>query len=241
MDNAIIERIQKLLRLSESSNPHEASLAALRASELMLKYNISKAVLENAENPREKVEYNMFDKCEGKNRNYFRGDLASSIAYFFDAKIIWSSNDLWLVGTQNDMNAVRYLFNAILNQIDELCESAWWREGKWSGVHGKTWKNSFRQGCLDKIKSRLVERKNEFKSEFSSGSRELAVIDEHKTDISNFLKGMRLSTLNRAAPNVNQNAFNSGRAAGNGVNIGGNSSLGNTRRVPGKTIGIGMK
>lgn len=44
--SAIIEKIQKLLRLATSSNQHEAELAAQRASDLMKKYRISSAVLE---------------------------------------------------------------------------------------------------------------------------------------------------------------------------------------------------
>lgn len=39
----LIEKVQKLLRLSESLNPHEASLATLKANELLTKYNLDHA------------------------------------------------------------------------------------------------------------------------------------------------------------------------------------------------------
>ena len=59
IDVSILERIKKLLKLSESSNPHEAALAAQRASELMFKYNVNKAALDTTE-AREQVEYSLF-------------------------------------------------------------------------------------------------------------------------------------------------------------------------------------
>lgn len=239
----IIERIGKLLRLSESSNPNEAALAAQRASELMLKYNISKAVIESAENPekRESVIYSVFDENQGKNRNFFRGDLANSIAAFFDAKILWRGNDLWLVGTQSDMNAVKYLFSAVLNQIDELTESEWWRFGKWQGIHGKTWKGSFRQGCLDEVRKRLMERKRELNVEYSTNSKELVVVDQHRKDVADYLRKLSISTLNRNQKNVNGDAYSAGKAAGGSVNIGGNSGLGMSRNLGNSTLGIGLK
>lgn len=41
MDNKIIEKIQKLLSLSESSNEHEAEVAMLKAQEFLAKYKLS--------------------------------------------------------------------------------------------------------------------------------------------------------------------------------------------------------
>ena len=241
----IVEKIQKLLRLSESSNPNEAALAAQRASEMMLKYNISKAVIESAENPekRESVLYQMFDECPGKNRNFFRGDLANSIAAFFDTKILWKGNDLWLIGTASDMNAVKYLFGAILNQIEELTESEWWRFGKWQGVHGKTWKGSFRQGCLDEVRRRLAERKQELNAEYSqpSNSKELVVVDQHRKDVADFLRKLSISTISRTQKNVNGDAYNAGKTAGSSVNIGGNSGLGMRRNIGSSALGLGLK
>lgn len=241
-DNEIIEKIQKLLKLSESSNVHEAALAAQRAADLMLKYNIEKSVLDFDQNKKEEIEYSLFEKNEGSNKNRFQGDLASAIASFFDAQILWRGNDLWLVGSKSDLNATKYLFQAISNQITELCESAWWSIGKWSGVHGKTWKGSFRQGALDEIKKRLVERKKTFKSEFSSNSKELVVVNEHARDVKAFLASMSIRTLAPSNKSINAGAYNSGVSAGSSVNIGGGSSLSVKRNLSsGSTIGIGLK
>lgn len=51
----IIERIQKLLALSASPNEHEAALALQRASDLLLKYNLSRADVEGREVSQAKV------------------------------------------------------------------------------------------------------------------------------------------------------------------------------------------
>lgn len=41
MNTKIIEKVRKLLALSESSNPHEAELAMLKAQELLMKHKLS--------------------------------------------------------------------------------------------------------------------------------------------------------------------------------------------------------
>lgn len=45
MDTQVVDLIKKLLKLSNSSNEHEAALAAQRASELMRHHNIAEAQL----------------------------------------------------------------------------------------------------------------------------------------------------------------------------------------------------
>ncbi len=45
----IIERIQKLLALATSSNEHEAQIAASKAQELLVKYNLTEATVESYE------------------------------------------------------------------------------------------------------------------------------------------------------------------------------------------------
>ena len=39
--NRIIDRIRKLLRLSQSANPHEAALAAQRVQQMLSEYNLT--------------------------------------------------------------------------------------------------------------------------------------------------------------------------------------------------------
>lgn len=45
-NKAIVEKIQKLLALANSANEHEAKLAASRAQELLVKYNLTEAIVE---------------------------------------------------------------------------------------------------------------------------------------------------------------------------------------------------
>lgn len=40
MNNKVLDKLKKLLRLAKSSNPHEASLALSRAQKLMIEHNI---------------------------------------------------------------------------------------------------------------------------------------------------------------------------------------------------------
>ena len=56
--DSVIEKIEKLLRLSESSNEHEAQVALKKARELMLKHHIAENDLQGA---------TYVDKVEWKN------------------------------------------------------------------------------------------------------------------------------------------------------------------------------
>lgn len=49
MDKAIVDKVQKLLRLAQSSNPHEAANAAACAQELIDRHHLSDAMLEIAD------------------------------------------------------------------------------------------------------------------------------------------------------------------------------------------------
>lgn len=45
--NEALDKVRKLLRLSESSNPHEAALAASRAQEIMERFKIERLSMDD--------------------------------------------------------------------------------------------------------------------------------------------------------------------------------------------------
>lgn len=223
----IIEKVKKLLALSESSNPNEAALAQARAAELMLKYSIDLSAIDTSDDQLqadEPVDIFVFEADEG-NKTTWKGSLAGSIATFFNCKIFWQGPSLMFVGRKSDNDSVKYLYKAIFNQIQELTEKFWIKEGIRSGTHGKTWKQSFRLGCVNTLQSRFAQQKTSIIQEYREKGTNLAIYDDLLIKV-----GQRVSklTLRASAPVSAKSgaAYRSGTVAGNSINIGGNQGLG---------------
>lgn len=224
--NEVYEKIQKLLRLSESSNPNEAAVAASKAASLMLQYQIDQASVESfGLEKKEIVQKFIFEEAEGKNKNNFKGCLASEVASFFSCKILTQGSGLLFIGRKSDMDATKYLYKAIINQIEDLTNRHWITEGYQTGIHGKSWKNSFRMGALNTVTMMLRQQKQSQMKEFSNSgnSRALAVYNELGLDIASILNGMRIKQT--TVPIKTNAGYHSGTQAGKSVNIGNNSAL----------------
>ncbi len=79
VDQKVLEKIQKLLALTSSSNEHEARLAAERASELLTKYNLTASQLPSTDNEYQKTEVARKRRLSPEDR-YITGILCE---YFF--------------------------------------------------------------------------------------------------------------------------------------------------------------
>ena len=115
VEQKVVEKIQKLLRLGTSSNEHEAKLAMERASDLMRKHQLSMSQVD-------------VEQVKGtgmvRERHHVRGlkmklhwvvDLAQASAKLFDGEITFVKNQLHgttvtFVGTPDDVAASRALF-----------------------------------------------------------------------------------------------------------------------------------
>ena len=112
----IEEKIQKLLSLANSDNPYEAQAAALKAQELMLKYNIE--LLEA--NVKEDV---IIEKFSFKNeerqlrRLTYHLLLASIIAENFRTKTYYGRDYICFVGFKEDAKASVALLDFLINRI----------------------------------------------------------------------------------------------------------------------------
>lgn len=222
--NDIIEKVKKLLALSNSPNENEAAVAQAKAAELMLKYSISQDSINTEEKKEdEPVKTFIFEEGEG-NKVTWKGSLAGTIARFFNCEIYWRGSSIMFIGRKSDNDAVKYLYLAIGNQIQELTEYFWIRQGIKSGIHGKTWKQSFRFGCVDTLAKRFAAQKQQIIQEYKAAGTSLVVYDKlalqvHKTMLSLHLaKGNPVSVKSGAA-------YQSGTQAGNSINIGGNPGL----------------
>lgn len=182
MNDEIISKIKKLLRLGQSDNEHEAALAAASAQRLMEKYNISQMMLEGAS----REDQEEIGICEeplyrgGKNRSQWRGALAAGIANANSCICFTSGGTIHIIGRASDIEASRYLFKYCEREIDRLSKN-------YSG-HGKGWINNYKIGAVVAVTERLKEAKKQAREEIvsehgNSASSAIALVDRRSSDV----------------------------------------------------------
>ena len=112
----VIEKIRKLLALSQSSNQYEAGLAARRASELMEKYEVESSVVAAADitSGADAIAQEHFTVPGLKMKYQWVVRLGLAAAYLFDGTVLVDSG-LWgtsftFVGFKSEIPAMRELF-----------------------------------------------------------------------------------------------------------------------------------
>jgi len=151
-----IQKALKLLKLSNSTNVHEAALAAQRAQEILLKFQISNEMLNEESSPEkdEPILDAKNDPLEQMNQRMIRWKsyLSGVIAKANSCRAYINGSNICLIGRPTDMQTVKYLYQMLCLDVDMLAK----REGK--GL-GKTWANNFRYGVVDAIAEKLKEVK----------------------------------------------------------------------------------
>lgn len=124
----LIDKIQKLMALSTSSNEHEAARAAAKAAELMLQHNIAEHELEAAGKAAEPVTMKVVQwpdarvvvkkgrsKWEGQER--WEYELFSEVCWGFNVSPVWDNRSAKIIGRGTEVEVVAYTWLAIRNQL----------------------------------------------------------------------------------------------------------------------------
>ena len=177
----IIERIEKLLRLSKSDNQHEAELAAQRASELMTKHQISMSSLDVEEMKNETIGQNLY---EGETiKRQWVPILADACAKLFDGMVVQRGvSKIFFVGFDEDNKAAQELFrhlygawDGIVNRDSKIEKLKRSDTGLFSvdfsqPLNGASYPNSHGLGYANGIRSRGLELVKERKKEVQAAS-----------------------------------------------------------------------
>lgn len=148
----IVGRIQALLRLSASPNEHEAALALQRASDLLLKYNLSRAEVEG----RGAEAFSVGElrvEIAGRVTDWHR-ILVVQIADHCFCKPIMCRCGFILVGDGENTQAARALFRWLLEQLRRISlETTLENAGR--GRRADRWRFNFCLGAALRISQRL--------------------------------------------------------------------------------------
>lgn len=176
MQERVIDRIRKLLRLSESANVHEAANAAERAQHLLEKHRIDRAVIELDGSSTSDPEAIIDDENHPLERSgrlaNWKVSLTDAICkvnaathyigiethYNFGSARSRSVRTICLVGRPSDLAIVRFLYSHFHNEIERLCR----QHGR---GQGRSWANSFRHGAIHAIGARLQDAQDRARRE----------------------------------------------------------------------------
>ena len=234
----VVSQIQKLLRLSQSNNPHESAVAMGKAQELMDRWKISSACLNEENNfsaPDETIED--FGKKgiyleQSENRSRWRMVLAVVLAEANQCKIYNMARrnqngrvtaNIAIIGRKSDAEIVSYLFSYVVKEIDRLTLS----QGK--GL-GKSWSNNFRLGCVDAISIKLKEQREALaktmRAEVVNNSmalvridNALAKLDHRGREVEQYVKKMRLKNSPSFVGRDDAHARAQGQRVGASINL----------------------
>lgn len=160
MSDKILDRLAKLLELAESSNEHEAEVAAQRAAELMTKHQLDAADVEahRAGASAPKIERGRIDAEEGapesRVENWHKA-LLSSIADVLGARAWFRGRgklaQFLIIGPADSVATGRYLYMHLSQQVNKLSREAQRRHGEAQNA----WRRAYAMGMVARVWERL--------------------------------------------------------------------------------------
>ena len=153
----IIEKIQKLLRLAQNAGSEaEAALAAQRAADLMAAHEIHEAEISLAD-PTELRAPEPIEKCfevtTTKKRVAWHMRVTNAVARSYGAMAYWSGGRVVLFGRLSAVQAANYTAHYLMREVDKITD----KEAATTAGYSKTYRNSFRLGCANRVADRLDE------------------------------------------------------------------------------------
>jgi hypothetical protein len=176
MDNAVAIKIKKLLALAEDgASPEEAASAFAKAQDLMTRYKITQATIQDITLDNEEPIQDFYDsplneEDAGKRKTAaWKWSLADSLAKHNGCSLFASRAKIIIVGKPSDVNCVRYLYEFCYRKIDQLTK-------QYCKGYGRTYANNFRLGCVDAIEAALEAERDKLKQELLAANNERALV-----------------------------------------------------------------
>jgi hypothetical protein len=156
----ILGRVEKLLALGESPNPHEAELAVARARQLLLEYNLSDLDLEVRHFEARRIGSVTLRK------HLYEALLANVLLEFFFVRSIWvgtydarkdkAGKVLEIHGTATNLDMAEYVHS----YVSALLPGLWERQKQAKGIRGNRRRLEFYAGVISGFNAAL-RRENE--------------------------------------------------------------------------------
>lgn len=232
----IINQIKKLLALADSANEHEASLAAGKAQELMMRYNLTLSSI--GESSEEDISISETTLDEWGRHISWRSILITGVSRsnYCDAILVTAKGmqAVKLIGRSTNASIATSMYEYLAKTIDRLALQA-------DGNRG--YKNSFRLGCASRIAQRLLDQMEAQRKDGVAGTSTTdgvsaivvkAMTDKLLAEVKDYMRSNypRMRSANRATVS-SSDGFAAGKAAGDRVSL--NKQVGGSgqRYLPG--------
>lgn len=158
-----VRKAAACMRLAQSSNPNEAALAAAKAHDIMLRFNISTEQLKGeADRPEPDEPIQSFDREPAlratKKDNIWARALAHCVAKaygcgsYFRRVNAGGSVEIFLVGRPSDVQTARYMADLFAEEVRKLARTH-------TKGYSLNYECSFKLGVVDAIRAKLHEQK----------------------------------------------------------------------------------
>lgn len=239
MNQKIIDKIQRLLRLAQSDNANEAASAAAAAQRLMDQHRLSAAMVEEEEP--ETIGQASYEE-EGAKVVKWHGYLlyhlckANGCYHFYSKQHHTRTIRYTIFGKATNIAVVRYLHGYLVAEIDRLSKI----EARRLGGSGRTWHNNFKLGAVATIRLRLDEERQmladeaRMDAEMSGGSSALVrtslalvrMTEESGLAEAKAKRGNRITQAAAGRVAGNESAYSAGKRAGHNVSLSGRPATG---------------
>ena len=235
----IIDRISKLLKLSTSSNSHEAANAAALAAEMMARHQLCEATIrassDEAAEPQTPDDKPIFVSPK---IDTWRGSLAVGIAAGYGCKVYWEQNMrgkktinavLHVIGLHDDISSMQYTYQYLERELIRLAHDAWEiQPNRPAGRAAGSWQDNFKLGAAKEIEKRMKEERRKVMdpSQFFDPLRTkaLVLVQRDQDAIERMFSKLRIKRINQNFT-MNETAFDQGREAGRKISLGGGKGL----------------
>ncbi len=215
----LLEKINKLLALTNSPNENEAALAAEKATELLTKYNLTLADL----GPEEEEDVTA-ETVETTSRYVtWKMLILAGIATANGCRAMRSKSNgnMTLIGMQTNITVSQRLYEYLTKAVERLAKR---HKGK-----GRAFLHAFRVGCATRLRHRLEQLRKDMEEEGIAGNSESSatpgivvrsMFEKNDLAIEEYLnnEGFKVKTQ-RAEKISSQQGYFSGYQAGDRINI----------------------
>lgn len=222
----LIDKIRKLMALSQSPNEHEAALAAARARDILDKYDLSLTEVEM--NDEEIVEHRV--DTGTRNAPLWMGRLAVSVSKAFNCRVFKIYGIMVFCGTKPDTQVSEYTYMFLFRTVKRLCKehkASLERSGVWDAQFrgrpgSRTYMQSYALGVVNAIDEKLKgfiqskERMQRFETFKKATGKDLMVIKNQAVD--RYCRKLHLRRA-RSHANLDYTGFAAGQRDGRNVQI----------------------
>lgn len=236
---AVVTKVQRLLALSKSTNPHEAAAAAAVANKLMQEHRISHVELElSGAEPVTVVIEDTGPLYTFERDPSWRDELAHGLARHYGCTTYWqavsnrytsgrrtTTRGVMLVGRATDIETVRYMFAWLVAEFTRL-------GAKVPGAD----RRSYMLGCSHGVLAVLRENANALHTQAVAGNSAAMVLVNRVKEAEQALKTLQpnLRVREKAPSQVGGGGYHAGVQAGRAVHLGAKLGGGSNKLLGGK-------